>query len=305
MSSEPALVLVLGMHRSGTSLLGSLLGSLGVALPGELIAADRHNPEGYFERQDITGLQEQLLIDLDRWWPSAAGVEPLPDDWLVAAVANEAAARLQALLAAESARQPGPWAIKDPRSSLLLPLWLRVAAELGLPLRLVLSVREPGEVVRSLLLRDRQAAGMTAQRAQQLWWRHNRQALLDGASCPLLVVHYDRWFDPATAGNQLARLVAFCCPDRDGVGEAQFSAALTRIKPEHRRSLSAEPTPEPLPERLRWLNRKLLALSGPNASGQQLERLRSRLQPQAMASPEEGLSRLQRLRRRLKRRLSG
>ena len=63
------LILVVGMHRSGTSLLGSILGALGVALPGPLIPGDQHNPAGYFERSDITALQEELLIDLQRWWP--------------------------------------------------------------------------------------------------------------------------------------------------------------------------------------------------------------------------------------------
>ena len=60
----PPLILVVGMHRSGTSLLGSILGALGVALPGPLIPGDQHNPAGYFERSDITALQEELLIDL-------------------------------------------------------------------------------------------------------------------------------------------------------------------------------------------------------------------------------------------------
>ena len=43
------LILVVGMHRSGTSLLGSLLPQLGVPMPGELIAGDDHNPEGYYK----------------------------------------------------------------------------------------------------------------------------------------------------------------------------------------------------------------------------------------------------------------
>ena len=55
------LILVVGMHRSGTSLLGSILQALGVALPGPLIPGDPHNPAGYFERSDITALQEEPL----------------------------------------------------------------------------------------------------------------------------------------------------------------------------------------------------------------------------------------------------
>ena len=70
MTQRAPLTLIVGMHRSGTSLLGSLLPACGIAMPGPLLAGDTHNPEGYFERADVTALQEQLLIDLDRWWPS-------------------------------------------------------------------------------------------------------------------------------------------------------------------------------------------------------------------------------------------
>ena len=66
--SRPPLLLVLGMHRSGTSLLGGILQRLGVELPGETIVGDRHNPEGYFEWEAVVALQERLLIDLQRFY---------------------------------------------------------------------------------------------------------------------------------------------------------------------------------------------------------------------------------------------
>ncbi len=71
--AKPPLVLVVGMHRSGTSLLGGFLQYLGLSLPGETIVGDRHNPEGYFEWQKVVDIQERLLIDLERWWPAAEG----------------------------------------------------------------------------------------------------------------------------------------------------------------------------------------------------------------------------------------
>ena len=41
--TRPPLLLVVGMHRGGTSLLGGVLQRLGVELPGETIAGDLHN----------------------------------------------------------------------------------------------------------------------------------------------------------------------------------------------------------------------------------------------------------------------
>ncbi len=159
---DAPLILVVGMHRSGTSLLGSILQRLGVGMPGELISGDQHNPTGYYERSDITALQEELLIALGHWWPSASGVFALPSDWLDLPVSQKASRQLHQWLKKDLNQQNHAWAIKDPRTSLLLPLWQQVAADLNIPLRIVLSVRDPAEVMVSLLQRDSTTAGMTA-----------------------------------------------------------------------------------------------------------------------------------------------
>ncbi|MCP9890239.1 glycosyltransferase [Cyanobium sp. Aljojuca 7D2] len=234
---KPPLLLLVGMHRSGTSLLGNLLHAAGVALPGPLIAGDQHNPEGYFERADITDLQEQLLIDLDRWWPGAKGMLPLPNDWLQRPETQTTAAQLRRLLAAESQQQSGPWSIKDPRSSLLLPLWQQACQALAIPLRLVLAVRDPAEVVSSLCARDAEAAGMTAERAELLWWHHNQTVLVGAAGLPLQVVSYSRWFSPGSGpSDQLRQLLQFCDLKVAAADPAVLERCLSQIKPQHRRS---------------------------------------------------------------------
>ncbi|MEB3235844.1 MAG: hypothetical protein VKM98_10500, partial [Cyanobacteriota bacterium] len=259
LGERQTLILVVGMHRSGTSLLGSILPALGVATPGPLITGDQHNPEGYYEREDVTALQEQLLINLQRWWPSQEGVLPLPATWMEQPAGQACAAGLMRLVRQEKACQTGPWAIKDPRSSLLLPLWQRLAESLELDLRIVLSLRDPREVQRSLVQRDRSSTGMTSWRAQQLWWRHNSQAAFDSlqADLPLLVVHYSRWFDAKQADRQLQRLAKFC------LGEEASPSALEQaqrcIRPEHRRSNAG---PHWLHPTLAQLERKLQRLPG-------------------------------------------
>lgn len=80
---RPSLLLVVGMHRSGTSLLGGILQRLGVSLQGDTITGDQHNPEGYFEWDAVVAIQERLLIDLERWWPAAEGTQALPEHWLL------------------------------------------------------------------------------------------------------------------------------------------------------------------------------------------------------------------------------
>ena len=249
--SPPPLFLVVGMHRSGTSLLTAMLQALGVALPGTLIPGDRHNPEGYFEWDALVRLQERLLIDLDRWWPSAQGCLALPPGWLdhpASLVAHKNLIRLLEQVAS-SIKDPC-WAFKDPRTSRLLPLWLRVASELDIPLRLILAVRDPAEVTRSLVQRDGSITGMNAERAQILWWRFNLEPLEAAAKIvPVTVVHYGHWFSQPEL--QLQRLLA-AIPEISPAPE-QCRAALSLIRPEHRRSVSDGP------ERLK-LHRSVLKL---------------------------------------------
>ena len=171
------LVLVVGMHRSGTSLLAGVLNTLGITFPGKAIAADIHNPDGYFEWAEVVHIQERLLIDLERWWPSPQGTFALPNDWLLHPATVRARLRLHTLLQCEVPRHNSLWAIKDPRCSRLLPLWFELARDLGIPLKIFLAVRNPAEVITSLVNRDGPITGMDSNRAQQLWWRHNLEVV--------------------------------------------------------------------------------------------------------------------------------
>ena len=233
MASSP-LVLVLGMHRSGTSLLGGVLQHLGLALPGEVIAADQHNPAGYFEWDQIVAIQERLLIDLERWWPSAQGCFPLPSDWLWHPATLAAREQLRALLAPEQVLQHGPWGLKDPRCSRLLPLWLDLAEDMGIPLRLILACRDPAEVVESLVHRDGAITGMDRNRAQQLWWAHNKDVLQVAAAAhlPVTVIDYGRWF---SAPDQQLSFLLEVLPELQPSLEQQ-QQALASVRPELRRS---------------------------------------------------------------------
>ena len=229
------------MHRSGTSLLGGVLQRLGVALPGETIAGDRHNPEGYFEWDAVVDIQERLLIDLERWWPAQEGASALPEGWLQHPATRQAYYLLRSLVKDALDQQQGVWAIKDPRCSRLLPLWLELASEFSIPLRLLLSVRDPAAVVTSLERRDGPLTGMDLTRAQQLWWRHNLEAIdvARDAGLPLTVVDFDRWF--SAPEDQLDHMLK-ALPELDP-SAFQRQKALALINPKHRRSLRPEQEP--------------------------------------------------------------
>lgn len=229
------LVLVVGMHRSGTSLLAGVLNTLGITFPGKAIEADIHNPDGYFEWAEVVHIQERLLIDLERWWPSPQGTFALPNDWLAHPATVRARLRLHTLLQCEVLQQNSLWAIKDPRCSRLLPLWFELARDLGIPLKILLAVRNPAEVITSLVNRDGPITGMDSNRAQQLWWRHNLEVVeaTHKASHSLSIVDFNSWFQDPT--NQISSLVA-SLPGLN-ISSNQFDQALALINPKYRRSL--------------------------------------------------------------------
>ena len=114
-------IICVGMHRSGTSLTASLLEGLGVCLPGELIAADPANQSGYFENKSIVSAQEQLLKDLGYWWPTEHASRGMPPSVIEQQAYSNYVDWLTDHLRDLFIASPSQYAIKDPRTSLLMP----------------------------------------------------------------------------------------------------------------------------------------------------------------------------------------
>ncbi|MFH1330216.1 MAG: hypothetical protein ABIJ48_06170 [Actinomycetota bacterium] len=132
-------LLILGGHRSGTSLISGLFWHAGLHL-GELVPAGPDNPRGFFESAEVLAAHEALLAAQERDWtcpphrldPRACDLEPL------AAVVRG--------LAAEGR----PWGVKDPRLLFLLPAWLEIVPAM----RLVGVLRHSAAVAASLASRN-------------------------------------------------------------------------------------------------------------------------------------------------------
>ena len=168
-------ILVLGMHRSGTSALARLLGYLGAALPADVIDAHSDNERGYWESAAIVKADDQLLrvarsswfdprpLDLSRLEPSA--LRSRKDRIWEAVTTAFADASLIA--------------VKDPRQCRFVPTIVETLAEHGVAARAVLMLRSPAAVARSIASRD----GTTTAFAHLLWLRHMIDA--ERASRPL------------------------------------------------------------------------------------------------------------------------
>ena len=193
-------VIVLGMHRSGTSAVTGLLAVLGVNVgdDAELIDADAANQRGYWESARLTDFQELLLQRLGGSWDDPPR---LPDGWADSPWLVREVGRARRLVK-ELYGQSEKWAWKDPRTSLLLPFWRRALAA-----RIVVVVihRNPLEVAASLTARD----GFSKQRGLGLWESYNRALLEDACGLPALVVGYDSLVsDPVGVANRLRNFLA-------------------------------------------------------------------------------------------------
>jgi hypothetical protein len=157
-------LLVLGMHRSGTSALARVLMLHGLASPTTEITVAADNPRGFWEPRDVQMFNDRLLAHLARTWRDT---RPVPLDTMPEAERAVWRAEAAAVLAAEF---PGdaPFVLKEPRLARLLPFWLPVLAEAGVQPRVALALRNPLEVAASLAARN----GMAQAQALLLWAGH-------------------------------------------------------------------------------------------------------------------------------------
>ncbi|HEX2281191.1 MAG TPA: sulfotransferase, partial [Thermomicrobiales bacterium] len=179
-SSRP--VAIVGMHRSGTSMVAKLLQRAGLSLGEEadLMPPAEENPEGFYEHLQFVKLNDEVLNVAGAGWdcPPAAGF-----DWDDTAL-DPFRARARRL--AIPLQERLPWGWKDQRTSLTLPFWRSAFG----PLRIVAVVRNPLEVVTSLHRRNAfsTALGLT------LWQIYAERILEDTSPDERLITHYDSYF---------------------------------------------------------------------------------------------------------------
>jgi SAM-dependent methyltransferase len=191
-------VIVLGMHRSGTSALTRLIHLLGLSVgrSDDLMSPQPDNPMGFWESRSLSELNDRLLAAVDsRWWlPPRQRAHLWQSDGVVAQHA-EAQRLLQDVYG--SGQQ---WVWKDPRNCLTLSFWLELLPE---PPAIVFIHRHPLEVITSL----RQRNELPPLVAAGLWEIYNRSAIEQMAGLPAFVLSYEQLLDAPT--QVLRRLSGF------------------------------------------------------------------------------------------------
>lgn len=161
-------IMVLGMHRSGTSALTRAINLLGAELPKNLLGANPSNPTGHWEPERLIALHEQMLAEAGSSW----------DDWRSFDPNDLGAQRLRfykaeiARLIDEEYGSAPFFVLKEPRISRFVPLYAEILRRMRIDVRYVLIDRNPLAVIASLANRN----GFTMGFSSLLWLRHELEA---------------------------------------------------------------------------------------------------------------------------------
>ncbi len=172
-------LVVLGMHRSGSSMLTRLINLMGAYFGSEdaSLGFDDANPKGYWERKDVLWANEAILQWHGCTWDCVA-------DWNFEQTRDlpaEVLHRMRSIILGMDGFRP--WVMKDPRMCLTLPCWRPL---LEVPVAVLLH-RDPLEIANSLKRR-----GTPLAYSLSLWEYYAIGALNATRDLPRVFVRHDR-----------------------------------------------------------------------------------------------------------------
>jgi hypothetical protein len=178
------LVLVVGVGRSGTSLLSGILGQLGFHIPQPEVQADETNPRGFGEPRWAVDFHSRLLAER-----RVTLNDSRPAAWeQMAEAARQARPELLAWLRGEL-EQADELVVKDPRTVWFLDAWRSCADELGARASFVTMLRHPAEIVASA--RRSYGPGLTEAGRTAAWINITLQTEHTTRDAPRVFLRYD------------------------------------------------------------------------------------------------------------------
>jgi hypothetical protein len=219
------IVLMAGMHRSGTSMIARLMNICGVDLGDEknLTPPADDNPEGFWEHDEFRAINDAILASFGGSWDYPPTLET---SWEKSAHLDELHPRTTELISKFMGKPVWGW--KDPRNSLTYPYWKSFLPEM----RIVICLRNPHDVHHSLARRGYSSSVFS----YNLWLAYYQTLLNSIGQTPFLVTHYESYFHDPDA--ELRRVLNFLeiQAEEDGIEKA---CATIRRGLRHSRSTAA------------------------------------------------------------------
>jgi hypothetical protein len=224
------------MHRSGTSAIAGTAIRLGASGPRTPLDASADNPLGFHESTPVVMLNHSIMRDAGTSW----NLTLMRTTAQICAAAPRYRPEMAAVLEQEFGRSP-LFVVKDPRLCMTLPAWLPVLQVGGIEPSVLLVVRHPGEVAKSLLKRNNiPEINSVAE------WLHNMlEAEYSTRGLKRAVVFYDEvlanWKLPMMAAARMAEIAWPLPVEAVEIGIASFLAQDMR----HQRAGPGESVPMP------------------------------------------------------------
>ncbi|TFE29004.1 sulfotransferase family protein [Cohnella luojiensis] len=218
-SPKSKAICILGMHRSGTSVITKAINLLGAYVGDEkdlLPPVEGNNPEGFWEYGDFVVLQDKILKEFGLTWDTD---KPLPTGWTKSPLIRPFRERIKTIISEKFSDKP-LWAWKDPRSCLLLPLWQEILEELNIDIAYVVVFRNPLDVMASLQKRD----DISQDYAEKIWYNYSLTSLYDLISkqdSQRIFIQYDQFISDALGHlkeiQKKLRINSFSNVEKEGV----------------------------------------------------------------------------------------
>jgi len=177
------LVVVLGMHRSGTSAVVKALSCLGVSLGDDFMPAGSDNPKGFFEDKAVNQLNIEMLEAIEQHWFSLSLVR----DEDVAKLVGMGYLEKAINLVKQKIAEVDVFGFKDPRVSKLLKFWRLVFERINCDVRYVFCLRHPLSVANSLRQRNK----TPLKKGYLLWLSYNLSIVTESSDLLLIGLDYD------------------------------------------------------------------------------------------------------------------
>ncbi len=201
-------IVVLGMHRSGTSAVSGTLSKFGLAFGNAMMQASEDNPKGYYENERIVECNERILELLESSWMDERLFPEhyLKEVWEEPHIIQEARAIME-----EEFGKEDRIVIKDPRLCITFPFWEKLLRENGYGITIVLPYRDPYEVALSLQKRD----GFSLEKSLLLWMKYMLLALYHASNHPRVFINYATLLhDTEAAVTAIAQKLDLACDQK-------------------------------------------------------------------------------------------
>jgi hypothetical protein len=180
-------VIVLGMHRSGTSIVGGLMSKMGLQTGHPLIPPNFDNEKGFFERIDVVLQNDNLMQKQSvhyayntHTFDTKLGLKHILEN-----EREHFFSEGRRGLAFLNSPSSYPWMLKDPRLCITLRTWLPL---LNFIPSTLFTYRNPFDV--ALSMHTRETEHFPIQRGLKLWYIYNKRAIVQSNDlCRVVTSH--------------------------------------------------------------------------------------------------------------------